>query len=112
MTDSPLTPATLHILLTLSETDAHGYAIKKAVEQRTDNAIRLGSGTLYEGIQRMTASGWIKEVAVRGVGAGGAPRRVYRITASGRRILTAELERLASIVDFARDRHLVPEGRR
>src|SRR4051812_46392985 len=42
-----------HILLALATNDRHGYLIRKAVEQQTDGALRLGSGTLYASIRRL-----------------------------------------------------------
>lgn len=107
---SALTPATLHILLALAEENAHGYGIRKAVERLTDGAISLGSGTLYEAMQRLLHEGWIDEVASAPVGSKGAPRRVYRITRSGRRVMRHELDRLAGIVDHARARHFIAEA--
>ncbi len=55
----PLTPATFHILLSLMEQPAHGYHIKRMVEERTDGAVQLGAGTLYAGIRLMEAYGLI-----------------------------------------------------
>jgi hypothetical protein len=40
-----------------------GYAIRLDVEERTDGAMLLGSGTLYEGLQRLEEWGWIEETA-------------------------------------------------
>ena len=57
-----LTPAALHILLSVASERLHGYAIKRAVEARTEGALSLGPGTLYEAIHRMANSGWIEEV--------------------------------------------------
>lgn len=91
-----LTPAALHILLSLSQQDLHGYGIKAAVEERTEGRLVLGPGTLYEGIHRMHEDGWIEELA------GGGRKRVYRITDQGRSVLREELGRLERIVDFAR----------
>lgn len=96
------TPAALHILLSLASEELHGYAIKRAVEERTDGELTLGPGTLYEAIHRMAADGWIEEV-----GAGGR-RRVYRITGTGRRVLDDELERLEKILAQARGSKLLP----
>ena len=36
----PLTPATFHILLTVAQGPAHGYRIKRDVEERTDGAVQ------------------------------------------------------------------------
>lgn len=91
-----LTPAVLHILLSLSQEDLHGYGIKAAVEERTDGRLALGPGTLYEAIHRMHHDGWIEELDI------GGRKRVYRITPSGRAALRDELGRLETIVEFAR----------
>ena len=97
-----LTPAALHILLSLAQDDLHGYAIKHAVEDRTDGRMSLGPGTLYEAVHRMAADGWIAEVQ------GGGRRRVYRITRTGRHVLDDELQRLEQIVAYARGADLLP----
>ena len=57
-----LTPTMVHILLCLTEGERHGYAIKQEVEQRTDRDVRLGPGTLYEAIQRLERSGFLRPV--------------------------------------------------
>jgi len=97
-----LTPAALHILLSVVKEDLHGYAIKHAVEERTGGKLSLGPGTLYEAVHRMAADGWIEEVS------GGGRRRVYRITGQGRSVLDDELERLEEIVQYARGSALLP----
>ena len=99
-----LTPAALHILLSLSQEDLHGYGIKAAVEERTEGRLTLGPGTLYEAIHRMDEDGWIEEVDT------GGRKRVYRLLPEGRRVLRDELGRLADIVAFARDADLL-EGK-
>jgi DNA-binding PadR family transcriptional regulator len=100
-----LTPAALHILLSVATEARHGYGIKHAVEARTEGALSLGPGTLYEAIHRMANDGWLEEVE------GGGHRRVYRITSLGRRVLDDELRRLDEIVSFARGAALLPEPR-
>jgi DNA-binding PadR family transcriptional regulator len=101
-----LTPAGLHILLSLSEGERHGYGIKLEVEARTQGALTLGPGTLYEAIHRMERAGWIEQRP------GDDPRRrPYRLTARGREQMRGELERLDTIVRFARSRELLPGTR-
>ncbi len=92
-------------MLVLAEGARHGYAIKQAVEQRTDGAIRLGPGTLYEAIQRLEDGGLIEETAVRAAGrANGqeAQRRYYRLTARGWTSLRKDLQAFGQLVDVAR----------
>ena len=101
-----LTPAALHMLMALARENLHGYGIKQTVEARTAGRLRLGPGTLYEGIHRMEAAGWIRETDAPG---DPSKRKVYRLTASGRRVMEEELERLAEVVRFARAEELLPE---
>jgi DNA-binding PadR family transcriptional regulator len=93
----------LHILLALAEGTKHGYAIKQDIEQRTEGAIRLGPGTLYEAIQRLEESGLIAETE-SGSPANGqeAQRRFYRLTERGWSALRAEVRQLGMLVDHAR----------
>jgi DNA-binding PadR family transcriptional regulator len=99
------TPAVLHILLVLADGELHGYGIRQEIERRTEGALHLGPGTLYEAIYRLTAQGWIEEVD------GGVRRRVYGITRDGRRALRDELQRLEAIVLDARARRLLGGAR-
>ncbi len=101
----PLTPATFHILLSLMEQPAHGYHIKRMVEERTNGAVRLGAGTLYAGIRRMTNDGLIEETDPPEDGGEvepGSRWRFYAITPRGREILEAEIARLESDLEAAR----------
>jgi DNA-binding PadR family transcriptional regulator len=95
----------LHILLVLADGARHGYAIKQEVESRTEGAIRLGPGTLYEAIQRLEEGGLIEEAAtVAEASANGqaAQRRYYRLTAHGLAVLRDEVRALGRLVDVAR----------
>ncbi len=107
----PLPPATLHILMSLSEEDRHGYAMIQDVAARTGGEVRLGAGTLYRSIQRMLEQGLIVEVRERP-----APeddderRRYYRITPFGRRVARAETGRLTDLVKLARASGFAPRS--
>jgi DNA-binding PadR family transcriptional regulator len=102
----PLSPAVLHILVALAKGDLHGYGISRDVEEQTDGALRLGPGTLYGSLQRMTDAGLIREVAApaKAEGSHAERRRYYGITALGRSALRADAERLAAAVRLARSR--------
>ncbi len=92
----PLSPATLHILLALAGEDLHGYGIMQEVLRQSEGRYKLGPGTLYDNIQRLTAQGLVLEVARR---ASDDPRRrYYRLTADGRGVLAAEIARLETVV--------------
>ena len=100
----PLTPATLHILLSLTNGPVHGYEIKRQVEERTEGAVLLGAGTLYAGIRRMVKDGLIEETErpADAVDEAGSRWRFYRLTGAGRLALNDEVARLESDVAAAR----------
>jgi DNA-binding PadR family transcriptional regulator len=107
----PLKPSVFSILMVLSEGDSHGYGIKKEVESRSNNQVRLEPGTLYRVIGKLLDDGLIGE-------AGGDPvenederRKYYTLLPLGRRVLVAETERLALLIDSARSRKLIDPRR-
>jgi DNA-binding PadR family transcriptional regulator len=107
----PLSLPVLHILVTLADGPHHGYAIKQAVEERTEGAIRLGPGTLYEAIQRLEEGGLIAEASADDpVNGQEAQRRYYKLTDRGWRTLRAELSLLSSLVDRARGNARLRKG--
>jgi len=95
----PLSRAVFHVLVALADGDRHGYAIIKEVANRTDDAERLGAGTLYAILKRLLDEELIGEV--RDAGAE-QRRRYYRLTPFGRRVVKAEVERLERASALAR----------
>jgi len=65
--------------------------------------VLLGPGTLYTSIKRLLARGWIDEVP----DAATDVRRVYRLTASGRRAAAEEASRLEQDLAHARRHRLL-----
>jgi DNA-binding PadR family transcriptional regulator len=102
----PLTPLALHVLLALGEGALHGYAIIQEVASRTDELIRLRSGTLYTLLQRLEGLGLILEVHDRGPG-DDQRRRYYALTRLGREVLAADLRRLETAVLEGRRKRLL-----
>jgi DNA-binding PadR family transcriptional regulator len=107
----PLTPAVFHVLLSLAGGERHGYGIIKEVLRHTNQRVRLGPGTLYGTLQRLMETGWVEESGGPGDSAD-ERRRYYRLTRPGRQALTAEVERLDSLVRAARAERIVPRGSR
>lgn len=103
----PLTPAVLHILLVLADGERHGYAIAQEVETISEGQVRMGPGTLYGSILRMTESELLEEVTSQRRDEGAERRRYYRLTTFGRRVLTLELERLTAVMNVARRKQLL-----
>ena len=94
----PLSPATLHILLALAGEDLHGYGIMQEVLRQSEGRYKLGPGTLYDNLQRLTAQGLVQEASHRGGADDDPRRRYYRLTGFGRRVLSAEISRLETVV--------------
>ena len=90
----PLTESTYLILLSLTD-ERHGYGIMQHVEELSGGRITLGPGTLYGALKSMVKKKWIQELD------GDNPRRrCYSLTATGRRILEAEVSRLREMADL------------
>src|SRR5689334_15908032 len=91
----PITPVEAQILLALAAGDCHGYGIMQEVRANSDEALRLGPGTLYTALRRLLLRGLIQEVGERSdPELSPERRRFYALTGLGRSALTQELERL------------------
>jgi DNA-binding PadR family transcriptional regulator len=106
----PLSPASLHILLSLAGEDLHGYGIMLEVARQSAGQYRLGPGTLYDNLQRMTEQGLVEEAA-RVSRDEDSRRKYYRLTSFGRRVLGAEIARLETLVRDAKAQLRRPAGR-
>ncbi len=106
--DSALTSAQFHILLTLADGHRHGYGIMQEVERRTDGVVDLGPGTLYRSIKQLLERGLIIEVDEDPQA--GSQRRSYALTPEGRTRATAEARRLQSLVRWAADAMVLDGG--
>jgi len=107
----PLSPATLHILLSLAGEERHGYGIMQEVARQSEGQYKLGPGTLYDNLQKLMDQAIVEEAPRRS--ADDDPRRrYYRLTSLGRRILTAEVARLEGVVREARIHLRQPSPRR
>lgn len=102
----PLSPATLHILLSLAGEDRHGYGIMQEVARQSDGQYKLGPGTLYDNLQKMMHQGLVEGAASPSPD-DDPRRRYYHLTPFGRRLLSAEVLRLEHVLREAR-LHLHP----
>ncbi len=97
----PLREPTFFILLSLLPGEKHGYAILKEVEQISQKRVQLSTGTLYEALARLLEQELIERSEDGAAPGPGRPRKLYRLTRLGRRVITAEAERLAQLSDAA-----------
>jgi len=107
----PLSPATLHILLSLAGEDRHGYGIMQEVLRQSEGQYKLGPGTLYDNLQKLMNQALVED-APRRSGDDDPRRRYYRLTRLGRKVLTAEIARLDTVVREAKLHLRVPTTRR
>ena len=105
----PLSNLAFQVLLALGRGPAHGYAIIRDIEERTDGRLSVRSGTLYTMIQRLSEDGLVEDAPAPDDPAVDGRRRYYRITPLGRRAARAEAQRLSELLDVARARKLAPE---
>ena len=106
-----LKPRWFHILLALSDKDLHGSDIVREVLEQSNGELRLWPAMLYGSLEQMVDEGLIEELtdtAERPEGAS-AKRRYFRITQSGRGLLTTEADRMAVMARLARSKNILPE---
>jgi DNA-binding PadR family transcriptional regulator len=99
----PLSTAAQYILLALASEDLHGYGIIQEIARQTEDSYRIGPGTLYDNLKKLMDAGLVID-APRSSRSKDDDRRFYRLTPAGRAVLTAEVERLHSIVLEAQSR--------
>jgi transcriptional regulator len=76
----------------------HGYAIAARLEQVSGGALQLNMGTLYPGLTRLEARGWIKAAWAQTPTSRRA--RFYSLTARGRKQLDAERAQWLRMADI------------
>lgn len=82
-----LTEQMFYILLCLRQ-ERCGVDVMEAVQALTGGRVVIGPGTLYTLLEDFLREGWIREGAAQG------RRRQYRLTETGARRLSEEVERL------------------
>ena len=107
--DAPLKPQWFHILLALADKEHHGYGIRSEVLERTDGTMNLWPGVLYRSLKGLSERGLIQDCATPD----SAPRdsrerHYYRITEAGELALAREAARMASYVEAARTKDVLP----
>lgn len=100
---------TFLILTALAAGNKHGYGIITDVEQLSGGRVRLGAGTLYSALERLSREGLIgvdrEEIVDSRL------RRYYRLTPAGGEQLGEEAARLRANADAAISRlRINPSG--
>ena len=98
----PLPATAFHILLTLADSDRHGYGIMRQVAEQTGGKLRLGPGTLYGSIKTLLEAQLVEELEE----SDDDRRRYYRLTGAGRKLAVAEADRMAALLRVARTKRI------
>jgi DNA-binding PadR family transcriptional regulator len=72
------------MLAVLADEPLHGYAVIEELKRRSGGALSLPEGTVYPALHRLERSGLLESAWATG---SARRRRVYRLTARGRREL-------------------------
>ena len=96
-----LLQGTLDLLVrrTLLPGPAHGHAIARNIERNSEDVLQVEQGSLYPALHRLIKRGWI--TADEGTSENNRRAKFYRLTAKGRKQLSAETtkwERLARAI--------------
>ncbi len=73
----------------------HGYAIMAAIQNISQDVLRVEEGSLYPALHRMEEAGWIR--AEWTTKENGRRARIYELTAAGRRQLGEEESRWQAV---------------
>jgi len=88
--------AELLLLSLVEERQRHGYEISKLIESRSHGTLRFNVASLYPMLYRLEKRGWIQGRWVDK--AGQRRRRYYRLTTSGKKVLSAQRSHWQSFV--------------
>ena len=106
----PVSARDYQILVSLSQGDAHGYAMVKEIAARTEDRIVFEPANLYRSIRRLIRAGLVEPSEERPAEeSDDERRRYYRITPLGDGVVRAEAARMRELVRDAIARDILPE---
>lgn len=73
----------------------HGYALMTAIQEISDEVLRVEEGSLYPALHRMEEAAWVKAAWI--TKDTGRRARIYELTALGRKQLGAEEARWEAV---------------
>jgi DNA-binding PadR family transcriptional regulator len=97
----PLPNSEFYVLLALSRSELHGYALNGAITNDSLGSIKLNSGSLYRVLGNLLTDGFIQQSAMSPAGKSGRERMHYRLTTEGKLRLEEEASRLRHAVQIA-----------
>jgi transcriptional regulator len=85
------------ILRTLLGGPAHGHTIASVIERTSDDVLQVEQGSLYPALHRLEGRGWL--ASYWGASENNRKAKFYKLTAAGRKRLTAERNRWSEMVE-------------
>lgn len=84
------------ILRTLVMGAAHGHTIAHVIEHTSENVLEVEQGSLYPALHRLEDRGWV--ASYWGTSENNRKAKFYKLTAAGKKQLTAETNRWLQVV--------------
>lgn len=78
----------LVLKILLRRSPLHGYAIMMAIQEISDDALRVEEGSLYPALHRMEEAGWIRARWINKPN--GRRARIYELSPAGKKQLVVE----------------------
>ena len=85
------------ILRTLLPGPAHGHTIASVIEKTSDEVLQVEQGSLYPALHRLEDRGWV--ASYWGSSENNRKAKYYKLSAAGRKQLTAERNRWRQMVE-------------
>src|SRR5215204_1601490 len=85
------------ILRTLQWGPQHGHGIGQAIRSRSEDLLKVETGSLYPALHRLEKRGWLK--SEWDVSEANQRAKYYRLTAAGKAQLTREQDRWSQLVN-------------
>lgn len=76
------------VLQVLAGGELHGYGIAQALQQLSDDVLKIEQGSLYPALYRLEKRGWLR--SEWGTTEHNRRARIYRLTRTGRKRLASE----------------------
>ena len=93
---------TFLILVALADTERHGYGIIREVEKLSGGRLKLGPGTLYGALDRLSDQGLVKTTRTEVLN--GRLRRYYAISDAGLVAVRDEVARRSEVLTAVKAR--------
>jgi DNA-binding PadR family transcriptional regulator len=80
--------------MSLADKPRHGYALLQDIAALSNGRVRLSTGTLYGALRRLLEEMWIERFEQEDTS---REKQAYRLTATGRKQLQLELDRMRQL---------------